>query len=92
MYSDHYDQRELYAVKMKCAYPDAKEIQVTSVYFDLKKNSPTYHHPDYYQPLKLEAWDGKFLRIRTDETFIPNPDYGCRFCHFRKDNGGPCEY
>jgi hypothetical protein len=92
MYGDHYDQRELYAVKMMCKYPEAKMVEVTGVYFDLKKNSNTYTHPHYYQPLKVEHWDGKFLQIRRDEEFVPNPSYGCRFCHFRKDNGGPCEF
>lgn len=92
VYPDHHDQRELYAVKMKSLYPEAKMVEVTGVYFDLKKNSATYLHPDYYQEMKIELWDNKMRRILRDKEFIPNPSYGCRFCHFRKDNGGPCEF
>jgi hypothetical protein len=92
IYPEHYDQRELYAVKVKAMLPDAKMIKVTGIYLDLKQNSPTYLHPEYYQDLKIELWDNKFRTILRDETFIPNPSYGCRYCHFRKDNGGPCEY
>lgn len=92
MYPDHYDQREIYAIKAKVLYPEATDVEVTGVYFDLKKNSPTYSHPHYYQEMKIELWDNNFRRILRDETFIPNPNYGCRFCEFSRSVGGPCEF
>jgi CRISPR/Cas system-associated exonuclease Cas4 (RecB family) len=92
IYPEHYDQRELYAVKVQALLKDAKMIKVTGIYLDLKKNSPTYLHPHYYQEPKIELWASKFRTILRDELFIPNPTFSCRFCHFRKDNGGPCEF
>lgn len=92
MYPEHYNQRELYAVKLKCMYPTAEWIEVTGVYFDLRKNSSPYLHPAYYQEPKVELWDARFNKLLRDEEFIPNPSYACRWCHFRKDNGGPCEF
>jgi hypothetical protein len=92
MYPDHADQRELYMVKLKCQYPEAKRIEMTGVYFDLKKNSPTGLIPDYYQELKIELWDNKMRKILRDEVFEPNPTFACRYCHFRRDNNGPCQF
>ena len=92
VYPEHRDQLELYAVKIKVLYPETKQVNVMGVYFDLKKNSVAYTHPYYYQEIKIELWDNKMRKILRDEEFIPNPSYGCKFCHFRRDNNGPCEF
>ena len=93
MYPEHAHQVELYAVKLKVLYPKAKQINVTGVYFDLKRNGATYLHPDYYQEMKIELWDNNFRKILRDEVFEPNPSYGCKFCpHSSVFNGGSCEF
>jgi hypothetical protein len=30
--------------------------------------------------------------LENDDIFAPKPSYGCRWCHFRKSNGGPCQW
>ena len=34
----------------------------------------------------------QFLRIEQDTIFAPNPGYLCNYCHYRKNNGGPCKW
>lgn len=92
VYPDHFDQRELYAVKTKCLVPEAREVNVTGIYLDLKQNSSTYIHPFYYQEAKVDKWDSKFRRVLRDEDYIPTPSFRCRNCPFSKDAGGPCEF
>jgi len=41
----------------------------------------------------LQAWvTEKVMKIENDDIFAPNPSYACRWCHFRKNNGGPCQW
>ena len=35
-------------------------------------------------------WEQNVKPMFKDEIFAPLPSYMCRWCHFRKDNGGPC--
>jgi CRISPR/Cas system-associated exonuclease Cas4 (RecB family) len=40
-----------------------------------------------------KAWEDKVKPMFMDRTFKPTPsDRACRFCHFRKENGGPCKF
>jgi CRISPR/Cas system-associated exonuclease Cas4 (RecB family) len=34
----------------------------------------------------------KFMAIENDNIFAPNPGYLCNYCHYRKNNGGPCKW
>lgn len=92
IYPEHFNQRELYAVKLRVLYPDVEEIRVTGVYLDLKQNSPPYILPSCFQEMKIELWDNRFRQVLRDKEYIPNPSFKCRFCNFRKDAGGPCEF
>ena len=40
----------------------------------------------------MKAWTEKSYPIMTDRKFSPTPNDKCRFCHFRKSNGGPCKF
>lgn len=40
-----------------------------------------------------KAWEDRVKPMFMDRTFKPKPsDRACRYCHFRKENGGPCKY
>ena len=36
--------------------------------------------------------DEKIERLERDTIFAPNPSFLCRYCSYRKDNGGPCKW
>lgn len=40
----------------------------------------------------VAAWTEKSYPIMTDKAFPPTVNDKCRFCHFRKSNGGPCKF
>jgi putative RecB family exonuclease len=40
---------------------------------------------------KLQAdWERRVSKMFNDTQFLPRPGSHCQFCHFRKENGGPC--
>lgn len=43
-------------------------------------------------PAMKKKWERRAAPMLADETHAPRPGNYCRWCHFRKDNGGPCEY
>jgi hypothetical protein len=40
----------------------------------------------------MKIWTEKSYPILTDRQFVATPNDKCRFCHYRKSNGGPCRY
>jgi CRISPR/Cas system-associated exonuclease Cas4 (RecB family) len=39
-----------------------------------------------------KVWSKKTKPMLNDTRFAPKPHANCKYCHFRKDNGGPCKY
>ena len=37
-------------------------------------------------------WTKRVKPMFADRRFAPKPNPKCRFCHFRKENGGPCKF
>ena len=38
----------------------------------------------------VKVWDQRVKRMLTDEAFPPRPNEKCKWCHYRRGNGGPC--
>jgi hypothetical protein len=88
---DHRHQGLLYGVSALLQHPQKKGVDVTIVYLDLKKNDKTYYPASMlfeYKPM----FKKEFREIEDCEEFIPKPHYGCRWCQFSKNNGGPCRF
>lgn len=58
-------------------------------------------HPPSDEPLTFTArdrprlkkeWTARTRAMLNDRTFAPKPSNMCRFCSFRKDNHGPCQF
>ncbi|CAB4143231.1 PD-(D/E)XK nuclease superfamily [uncultured Caudovirales phage] len=44
-------------------------------------------------PKLQKKWEGKVKRLLNDTRFDPTPSGdACKYCHFKKSNGGPCQY
>jgi PD-(D/E)XK nuclease superfamily len=39
-----------------------------------------------------KKWEARVAPMFRDRTFKPTPGDACRFCYYRKSNGGPCKF
>jgi hypothetical protein len=89
---DYGEQLKLYALVILVSYPEVEEVSTEVCYIDLQKRAPgpTFKRS---QLGELKDWlTGRVSKIENDDIFAPKPDYGCRWCYFRKSNGGPCQW
>lgn len=88
----HSDQRKLYAMFGMRAWL-ADEVYVTTYY--LEDTSPparlSLKTPQGFDNLKA-LWVERITTMQRDEICAPKPNWTCRFCDFRKDIGGPCQF
>ncbi len=97
-YPEHEDQLSLYALGGFCSLPLTQEIEAQDWYLDEKKLKAgeeriigaDFHRSDM-EALKKD-WARRTKLMLTDQNFKPKPGDGCRFCHFRKSNNGPCRF
>jgi hypothetical protein len=86
---EHSLQRSLYALAAFQVYLDC--VKVTAAHWYLtpgKLESETWERSQL-DKLKKD-WALRTTAMLHDTTFTPNPSAACRWCHFRKSNGGPC--
>ena len=89
---DYEDQLKLYAAAVLTIYPKVEQVSMEICYIDLNKHVNhgimlREHLPD------MQAWvDNRITKIERDDIFAPKPSLGCKWCHFRKSNGGPCQW
>jgi RecB family exonuclease len=87
------EQLELYALGSLIVYPD-QPVTPYLRFTDHEITYPAAGEGTTYVPADLprlkKAWEKKTRPMLSDSTFAPRANSGCRWCHFRKDNGGPC--
>ena len=88
------EQLRLYAAGGAARFPHATEFHVQLWFTDLGvayPEQPLVISRD--EALKLQKKFTKQVQPMFNDTrFDPTPNNGCRFCHYRKSNGGPCKY
>lgn len=91
IYDSHKEQRSLYALGAFLRYPEAASVTAAHWYLELGEE-----HKDAWEARELPALKAEWLRRTTamlnDTTYAPRPGDYCKYCHFRKANGGPCVY
>lgn len=90
-YPDHIGQREIYAVAINAIFPETEFIDCYHVYLDSKQTTRSEFHKDQILAIR-ENWESKVQRMFDDQWYPANPSWLCRYCHFRRENGGPCEF
>jgi len=90
-YDDHRDQREIYAAAYHGSNINDVPIKVMHVYFDKKLNTITEFRPDDIPEIR-KRWENNVDMMFSDTRMAPNPGWHCRSCHFRRENGGPCQF
>jgi RecB family exonuclease len=88
---DHALQRSLYALGGLLMFPDAAEVVAAHWYLDAGREEKESWQANQLEALKT-YWLKKTKAMLSDTTFAPTPSDKCRYCHFRKSNGGPCEF
>ena len=88
---DHKDQMGLYGIGGLIIYPTATAAQAALWYLDLGKEVKHEFPREDLNVLK-EEWEDKVQPMLNDKNFAAKPSHACTWCHFRKSNGGPCEF
>lgn len=91
-YAEYLLQMELYALSALTLFPDLKSVSPRLMNVDYGKTYPEV--PAVYTRADLPAlkkkWAARIKPMMADKTFKPKPNTMCRFCFYRKSNGGPC--
>lgn len=89
---DYQDQVVVYTALV---FANEPEIDTVRPIIELIDHAKTVVYPDIarfeFESLK-DSIDSRVLRIRQDKVFAPNPSFNCKWCAYRKDNGGPCKW
>lgn len=92
IYPEHDQQKRLYALAAMKYHLSALMGGVRVLYIDLKVDGEPYAARRSSVPM-LEVEFENFSRDFLQDTLYPaKPGPHCRWCHFRRTNGGPCEF
>jgi RecB family exonuclease len=85
-------QLELYGLAGLLCFPRVAKVNSKLVFTDhgVTYTGPTFTTKDADTLKKL--WVKRTKAMLKDTKFSPNPGSACRWCHFKKNNGGPCDY
>lgn len=94
---DHHQlQLGLYAMGGFFTYEKLRKAKTALWYLDHPKSKDANPAEEVYVrnelPLLVNAWNKRITPMLNDKTFTAKPGHHCRFCHFRKSNGGPCTH
>ena len=91
---DYEEQLELYALGAFKMY-DGLEKVYTELWFldhgDVIEGPEEGYTIDDVPGLQKD-WASRSKKLLNDTRFDPTPNEWCGFCHFRKENGGPCKF
>jgi CRISPR/Cas system-associated exonuclease Cas4 (RecB family) len=89
---DYLDQVRAYAAVILATKPHIHSVVPMIEFIDLQKSAEymTFYSRDI-ESMKADL-NGRMNIISFDKFFSANPSGLCKFCHFRKDNGGPCKW
>lgn len=92
IYPYHEEQLSLYAIAAFMMFPKAKTVDARLWYLDPGIETTADFDRKDLPDLKAD-WEAKVKPMLADKVFTPNPSAkNCRFCHYKKANGGPCQY
>lgn len=91
LYSTNEDQVRLFAATLMIRYPQVTHVTARLWYLDSGDEVIREYSAADRDPIRND-WLKKIGPLFADTTWAPKPGPLCRFCHFRKDNGGPCRF
>jgi CRISPR/Cas system-associated exonuclease Cas4 (RecB family) len=85
-------QFELYAIAGFKRHEIAEQVTTANYFIDAGEVIPGRVFKRTELRDLIELWENRTRRMLADTQYAPNPGRQCRYCHYRKGNGGPCEY
>lgn len=92
MYDSHRGQLELYGIMGLLRYPEVTRVATSAVYMDDGFEGMDGSIIRAMLPKMIPVWEEKAQRMMADDTWEPRPSSACRWCSYKKENGGPCPY
>lgn len=90
------EQLSLYALGAFHTYPHIKTVVPQLAYLDHGLLHPSVDATVVYKrkelPVLTKDWERRVKPLFNDTVFAPTPSDLCRWCHYRRANGGPCQY
>lgn len=90
-YGENKEQLDLFALAAMHRHPEVKNWTLRLWYLDSGEEVIDERNRSTKDKMKAE-WLGRIGPMFADTTFAPRPNRFCRWCHFRKSNGGPCSH
>lgn len=90
---EHRKQLTLYAIAAFIMFPHIDEVICQLWYVDqgeMDDGDLTFKRSQL--PELKKQWEKAVKPMLNDTTFAPRPNDKCKWCFFRKSNGGPCVY
>jgi hypothetical protein len=89
----HQEQREIYAIAVFIMYPDCERVNAAHWYLDSGVEfNESFERGKDFERLK-KKWEKTVKPMMNDRSFVARPSIqACKFCNFKKSNGGPCKY
>jgi CRISPR/Cas system-associated exonuclease Cas4 (RecB family) len=89
-HGEYRDQLELYGLTGLLLYPIAEKAKSSLLFVDSGKEVLGEEYPRKDVEKLQKKWILRTKAMLSDIKFKPTPGFHCRYCHFRKSNGGPC--
>jgi CRISPR/Cas system-associated exonuclease Cas4 (RecB family) len=97
--NEYLEQLELYGTVGLVRHPTVAVVSPRLWYLDIGRVYPDPEKgEDELEFFRGDAeklkkkWVARIKPMMTDTTFKPTPGAACTYCHYRKSNGGPCQY
>ena len=90
-WGDNVEQVELFTL---AAFKEHKFLETATArlwYLDSGDESLFEYTRDDMDDIEND-WYERVDPMMNDTEFLPRPNDKCKWCHFRRDNGGPCQY
>lgn len=93
-YDTNEEQVELFSTGVFMKFPDVNHVTTRLWYLDVEDDNEVireYTRGDFERIRK--DWERKTVKMFKDKKFAPTPSsHACRWCPFKKSEGGPCPY
>lgn len=91
-HGEYEEQLELYGLTGLLLYPIAEKAKPSLLFVDHGVEVPGEEYPRKDVEKLKKKWEIRVTPMLKDTRFKPTPGNYCKWCHFRKSNGGPCEF
>lgn len=96
MQEEYIEQLELYALSGLLMYPTVQEVATWLGYVDAGVTYPSLDEPMIFHRRQLPdlkaRWATRVRPMFADKMFAPRANNKCKWCHYRRENGGPCKF